>query len=663
MIWLKRRSDSQPGRSRRGRRVLLAGTLLVLACIVLFGRTTVAWWGRRAAAEHLARGAVSAAEEWLLWTDRVQPDDWRTDLLRAACFRHLRQQQAWEGALQTAEGRGARGRALELEVRLGDAQFAADGIAAADFDALLEGGAPPGEAAAAVVFGLLAQGTPAAARKLVEDWPAGAEDAAQKLYLLGVCSWSAGAREAARTELEQALDRQPEHEMARSTLARVLEEGDQFAPAHAHYAGLARTAPRRESVRVDLARILRKLGRMQEARAVLNPPDAGDASPGVAIELAEWEYESGHSAEARRWFEQADLEAAHVADTLRAAATVLALSGDHAESRRLFARIDTAQSLFRQAGELERRLAIDPGDRSAADELQRLRAAAAATAARGSELPGGASSAPAPGQAGRGPAVVDRAAERVSPLYVQHCAECHGENGDGGGPAARHLWPRPRDLRSSRQRVVSTVNGVPALEDIERVIRLGLPGTAMPAFAELPPDQRQHLAEHVQQLRRAGIRAQLVEQAQQAGELPDEEELRQAMSDLTTAGAVLPVPPMGPATRESLTRGRELYDASGCRHCHGSDGTGTASLSLFDDTGRAAIPRDLVHDPFKGGSDPESISRRLVLGMPGTPHPAHPGLNAAELTALVHYCQSLAREPKRKLTNHERGLHAARAGW
>lgn len=30
--------------------------------------------------------------------------------------------------------------------------------------------------------------------------------------------------------------------------------------------------------------------------------------------------------------------------------------------------------------------------------------------------------------------------------YLRHCAACHGLDGDGAGPAARYLDPRPRDL-------------------------------------------------------------------------------------------------------------------------------------------------------------------------------------------------------------------------
>ncbi len=35
-------------------------------------------------------------------------------------------------------------------------------------------------------------------------------------------------------------------------------------------------------------------------------------------------------------------------------------------------------------------------------------------------------------------------------LYEEHCAKCHGRNGDGKGPAGRALEPRPTDFRSAK---------------------------------------------------------------------------------------------------------------------------------------------------------------------------------------------------------------------
>jgi hypothetical protein len=81
-------------------------------------------------------------------------------------------------------------------------------------------------------------------------------------------------------------------------------------------------------------------------------------------------------------------------------------------------------------------------------------------------------------------------------------------------------------------------------------------------------------------------------------------------------------------------------------------------MDLFDEKGRPSRARDLVHEPFKGGQEPESIYLRIRVGMPGSAHPGCPNVSDEELIALIHYCRSLAREPKSVLTNHQRTILA-----
>ena len=44
-------------------------------------------------------------------------------------------------------------------------------------------------------------------------------------------------------------------------------------------------------------------------------------------------------------------------------------------------------------------------------------------------------------------------------LFARHCANCHGEQGDGKGPAAVFLYPKPRDLTSGKFKVRTTGSG------------------------------------------------------------------------------------------------------------------------------------------------------------------------------------------------------------
>jgi mono/diheme cytochrome c family protein len=78
--------------------------------------------------------------------------------------------------------------------------------------------------------------------------------------------------------------------------------------------------------------------------------------------------------------------------------------------------------------------------------------------------------------------------------YQRYCAGCHGEKGDGQGPAARFLFPKPRDFTKGLFKFGSTPGGsLPLDEDLMRTISRGLHGTAMPSWNLLPEREREAL--------------------------------------------------------------------------------------------------------------------------------------------------------------------------
>jgi hypothetical protein len=79
-------------------------------------------------------------------------------------------------------------------------------------------------------------------------------------------------------------------------------------------------------------------------------------------------------------------------------------------------------------------------------------------------------------------------------------------------------------------------------------------------------------------------------------------------------------------------------------------------VTLQDDTRQAARPRDLVHQPLKGGPELASLYLRIMAGMPGTPHPAAPSLSPEQAADLVHYCRWLVQDPPVPQTNYQRQL-------
>lgn len=76
-------------------------------------------------------------------------------------------------------------------------------------------------------------------------------------------------------------------------------------------------------------------------------------------------------------------------------------------------------------------------------------------------------------------------------LYQANCATCHGASGNGGGPAAESLEPRPTDFTDRARAAARSVFG------LYNTISLGVEGTSMPAFSQLTDEQRWALAFHV----------------------------------------------------------------------------------------------------------------------------------------------------------------------
>jgi mono/diheme cytochrome c family protein len=77
----------------------------------------------------------------------------------------------------------------------------------------------------------------------------------------------------------------------------------------------------------------------------------------------------------------------------------------------------------------------------------------------------------------------DKKTNNGNQLYINHCAMCHGLHGDGQGPVANQLEPQPRNFRNPRW-----MHGQ-SDSYIEKVIKNGKMGTAMPPFGALLSQQ------------------------------------------------------------------------------------------------------------------------------------------------------------------------------
>ncbi len=217
--------------------------------------------------------------------------------------------------------------------------------------------------------------------------------------------------------------------------------------------------------------------------------------------------------------------------------------------------------------------------------------------------------------------------ERGRRLYDRWCAECHGVNGKGDGSAAAYMLPRPRDFTLGIYQIRTTPNGeLPTDEDVERTIKVGMPGTAMPGW-----ESKFNQAEIRDVVAYIKTFSRFFEQLGEPNPL------------------AFGKPPR--LTEEGLAEGRRFYREIECFKCHGDAGRGDgpSAPTLQDDLDFPARPADLTKNwSFNGGGTVDEIYRRLRTGLDGSPMPSFSDLIDAgfmtdeQLWHVAQYVRSLA---------------------
>jgi len=223
-------------------------------------------------------------------------------------------------------------------------------------------------------------------------------------------------------------------------------------------------------------------------------------------------------------------------------------------------------------------------------------------------------------------------ADTTRAFFETQCASCHGPRGQGDGPMANLLRPPPRDFGSARFHIVSAENRLPTDQDLLDTIRLGVAGTAMPAWSHLP---RELQADLVRLVRTFMLEA--AAERRERGETPEQARARVATELAPNAPPNLGAAP--PVTPEFLERGRVLY-AESCVECHDVDGRGLRGRDLTDAHGEPSPSRDFTRGLLRGGTDPLQLARRIRLGLPGTAMPAFE-LPEDDVWALAHHVSNL----------------------
>lgn len=212
--------------------------------------------------------------------------------------------------------------------------------------------------------------------------------------------------------------------------------------------------------------------------------------------------------------------------------------------------------------------------------------------------------------------------------YDKYCAQCHGDEGDGQGIATQYLRPEPRDFTAAKYKVRTTPTGMlPTDADISRTIRLGFPYTGMPAFREnvISDAELSDLIAYIKSFASAF--------AEQGPPEP----------------ITIPQPPAYDPEHAS-TKGREVYESTGCGACHGAlgRGNGASAPTLVDDWNKPIRVADLTKPwTFRGGGTRTDIFRTMATGFAGTPMPGfHGALPPEDIWAITDYMLWLAGGPQ-----------------
>ncbi len=284
-------------------------------------------------------------------------------------------------------------------------------------------------------------------------------------------------------------------------------------------------------------------------------------------------------------------------------------------------------------------------------------------------------------------------------LYMRHCSHCHGSSGDGNGPTAQYLNPRPRDYRNGVFKFTSTNDlSKVSRDDLTRILKYGIPGTYMPSFLLMEDSEIHAIVEYVRFLsirgeyeiklvnelsgdyslkalesRKDDKRSDIVAELQKflkedmpgAATGAGDELAEQWTAADTEEAKIIPSVPRVPDSPESRRKGRELYLSKtlNCADCHGIDGAGNGPQTmayedkshpttgqkysepgLHDAWGNLNQPRNLQTGIFRGGRRPIDVFCRIHAGIKGSAMPSFKNTPHEDIWHIVNYVLSIQFE-------------------
>ena len=252
-------------------------------------------------------------------------------------------------------------------------------------------------------------------------------------------------------------------------------------------------------------------------------------------------------------------------------------------------------------------------------------------------------------------------------VYARRCEGCHGDNGNGNGPAATFMYEfRPRNFTAGVFKFRLTPSGsLPQDGDLWRTVTRGIRGSSMPSWHMLPDKDRIAVIQYIKY------------------------ELAVDRSDPDEPYAYFVEEPAEPPiyigqapdpSEEIVAHGKEIWQQAKCWECHGQTGKGDGekAAGLEDDYGFPIRPADLTSGQFKSGSSVRDIFRTVTTGLSGTPMPSYQdSFSEEDRWALAYFVVSLSaftdpltgkpllitKNDKENLNNPELKAHVSRLAY
>ena len=245
--------------------------------------------------------------------------------------------------------------------------------------------------------------------------------------------------------------------------------------------------------------------------------------------------------------------------------------------------------------------------------------------------------------------------------YILYCRPCHGEKGDGRGPAGIGLRPPPRDFREPSFKFGGVEAGeLPPDSELMRIVKGGLSGTAMLPW-QIPDDDLKDVLQYIKTFSPVWTE--------------DEPASPIEITDDPWAGK----------DQEGVARGKVVYHGlAQCLKCHPAyatkqeiwdatkEMTGEGSTSAFREGmyfpeakfseayKNKLLPPDFLRHTVRSGNEHGAVTRRdlfrtIASGIGGTAMPMWKGsIDDKDIWAIAYFVEDLI---KKKDTPEAKTIH------